>query len=60
MLLLKIWANSFLTKTYNITGEVDSLKVTKDSKFYHRLGFKVLSNLVFQFAELKELHLLTN
>lgn len=48
----------FLHKTYNITGETDSLKVTKDSKFIIASVSKIFIKFsILKLAELKKLQL---
>lgn len=50
-----------LDKTYNITGETDSLKVTKDSKFIIASVSKVFINFsILKLAELKKIQLTDN
>ncbi|MDI5950377.1 serine hydrolase domain-containing protein [Flavobacterium yafengii] len=56
--IISKYGQIILDKTYNITGETDSLKVTKDSKFIIASVSKVFIKFsILKLAELKKLHL---
>lgn len=59
--IISKYGQIILDKTYNITGETDSLKVTKDSKFIIASVSKVFIKFsILKLAELKKLHLTDN